>query len=97
MMIEQEMVIIKAADLEAYKAKHYPQDDELPVVKFFSAKVPDNAYYEDRIKSLLTENESLKKDVERLTKWLDIAEKKINSLNAKIEKLKEAFVDASIR
>ena len=40
MMIEQEMVVVKAQDLEEYKAKHSAAEP-LPEVHFFSAKIPE--------------------------------------------------------
>ena len=96
MMIEQEMVIVKAADLEDYKAKHCP-DDDLPVVKFYSAKVPENDFYLGKIKALEMENSSLRQENKHLNRCMKLAEVKINDLNKRAAKLEQAFIEASLR
>ena len=96
MMIEQEMVVVKAEDLESYKAKHSAQDD-LPIVKFFSAHVPDNDFYLGKIKALEMENMSLRQKNKHLERCMKLAEVKVRDLNEKVGKLEKAYIEAAIR
>lgn len=96
MMIEQEMVVIKAEDLESYKAKYSAQDD-LPVVKFFSAHVPENDFYLGKIKALEMENMSLRQKNKHLERCMKLAEVKVSDLKEKVGKLEKAYIEAAIR
>ena len=97
MMIEQEMVVIKAEALENYKAKHCEKEEELPVVKFFSAHVPENDFYLGKIKALELENMSLRQVNKHLERCMKLAESKVKDLNEKVSKLERAYIDAAIR
>lgn len=96
MMMEQEMVVIKAEDLESYKAKHSTQD-ELPLVKFFSAHVPENDFYIGKIKALEMENMSLRQQNKHLERCIKLAEIKVKEQKDKISKLESAFIAAAIK
>ena len=61
MMIEQEMVVIKAKDLEEYKAKH-SAGEPIPEVHFFSAHVPEDAYDKEKAATIQRENTKLRKE-----------------------------------
>lgn len=96
MMIEQEMVVVKAEDFESYKAKHCPKE-EVPVVKFFSAHVPENDFYIGKIKALEMENMTLRQKNKHLERCMKLAEVKVKDLNEKIGKLEKAYISAAIR
>ena len=64
-MIEQEMVVIKAKDLEDYKAKH-EAESPLPEVHFFSAKIAPDAFYKEKIEALQKENARLRTENKQL-------------------------------
>ena len=57
-MLEQEMVIMNAKDLEEYQAKHEAKVP-IPQVQFFSAKVPEDDYYKAALKALEKKNAKL--------------------------------------
>lgn len=96
MMIEQEMVVLKAEDLESYKEKHCAKE-ELPTVKFFSAHVPENDFYLGKIKALELENMTLRQKNKHLERCMKLAEVKVKDLNEKIGKLEKAYISAAIR
>ena len=96
MMIEQEMVILKAEDLESYKEKHCAKE-ELPTVKFFSAHVPENDFYLGKIKALELENMTLRQKNKHLERCMKLAEVKVRDQNEKISKLEKAYIAAAIR
>ena len=96
MMMEQEMVVLKAEDLEDYKAKHCTRD-ELPLVQFFSAHVSENDYYIGKIKALEMENLTLRQENKHYERCMKLAETKIKGLNGKVEKLEKAFIAAAIK
>ena len=96
MMIEQEMVVLKAEDLESYKEKHCAKED-LPTVKFFSAHVPENDFYLGKIKALELENMTLRQKNKHLERCMKLAEVKVKDLNEKISKLEKAYITAAIR
>ena len=96
MMIEQEMVVLKAEDLESYKEKHCAKE-ELPTVKFFSAHVPENDFYLGKIKALELENMTLRQKNKHLERCMKLAEVKVKDLNEKISKLEKAYITAAIR
>lgn len=60
-MIEQEMVIMKASDLEEYKAKH-AAGAPTPMVQFFSAHVPEDAYDKEKAATVHRENVRLRNE-----------------------------------
>lgn len=60
-MIEQEMVIMKASDLEEYKAKH-AAGAPTPMVQFFSAHVPADAYDKEKAATVHRENVRLRNE-----------------------------------
>lgn len=60
-MIEQEMVIMKASDLEEYKAKH-AAGAPTPIVQFFSAHVPEDAYDKEKAATVHRENVRLRNE-----------------------------------
>ncbi len=70
MMIEQEMVVIKAKDLEDYKAKHGSKDN-LPEAHFFSATVPEDAFYKEKTKALEKEIAKLREENRNLKTVLE--------------------------
>ena len=96
MMIEQEMVVLKAEDLEDYKAKHSIEED-LPLVQYFSAHVDDKEYYIDKIRKLQMENSALRQENSRYERCMDLAESKIKDLNEKVSKLEKAVIAAAIK
>lgn len=65
MMIEQEMVIMKAQDLEEYKAKH-DAGTPIPKVQFFSAQIPEDGYDKEKAATAQRENAKLRKENELL-------------------------------
>lgn len=60
MMIEQEMVIMKAQDLEEYKAKH--DAGQIPTVQFFSAHIPEDGFDKEKASTTQRENARLRKE-----------------------------------
>lgn len=81
MMIEQEMVIMKASDLEEYQAKH-GEKEPAPIVQFFSASVPTDDFYKEKIKCLEKENETLRGEISSYKdKLADVARDRDYKLN----------------
>lgn len=79
MMIEQEMVVVKAQDLEEYKAKHSAAEP-LPEVHFFSTKIPENAFDRERNVALQKENAKLRVENTRLIQQNEELVKRYNEL-----------------
>lgn len=96
MMIEQEMVVLKAEDLEDYKAKHSIEED-LPLVQYFSAHVPENDYYIGKIKALEMENLTLRQENSHYERCMKLAETKVKDLTEKVSKLERAVIAAAIK
>ena len=56
-------------DVDHYQAKHGQSEKE--TVEVLTADIPDEGYYQDRIKSLTIENAALRKENDSLKKELD--------------------------
>lgn len=80
MLVEQEKVVIKAD----YRAKHEAKDKtEEP--RTFTAEIPPDGFYKDRIKALLDENSKLKAELAAKEKELENINKIIEFNNSKSE------------
>ena len=106
-MIEQEMVVMSAKALEEYQAKH-SAEEPIPQVKFFSANVPDNSFYREKIKTLEKENEALRKQIKNYEcerkfickeweKKKGGIEQALEDKDERIRKLEAALVEATLK